>query len=72
MTTAPSTRVIAAIANEENVSPADLDPLAETVDPEAIDALFGGDAVRELTFCYAGYEVTMDGDGRVAIGLTAE
>lgn len=50
-----------------------LEPLYAVVDPEALDALFGGDGVGaagtpdRVTFTYHGYEVTVTGDRRIAL-----
>lgn len=47
-----------------------LEPIYRAIDPDALDALFdaAGETDRssvEVTFAYAGYEVTVDGNGRV-------
>jgi len=71
--TAPSTAVIAAIANKEGIDPMELEPpryetLYSVIDPEALDQLFsqpgGGGTV---VFGYCGYEVTVHADGTVEV-----
>ncbi|RCU48564.1 hypothetical protein DU504_01225 [Haloplanus salinus] len=60
-----------ALGDVEGCAPVDLDPLADYVDPDALEALFGGPraemATRSLTFEYADYTVTVDGTGHVRI-----
>lgn len=66
--------VVDAVATHEGVSVADLPPLGNAIDPDALDDLFepkfdgslrqGG----EVTFDYCGYTVVVDASGRVDIG----
>ena len=57
------------IADAGDVDPIDLPPLADVVDPDALDALFVGDGRSEGTvrFDYCGHavEVRASGDVRV-------
>ncbi|WP_410766623.1 HalOD1 output domain-containing protein [Haloferax sp. DFSO60] len=64
----PSFRVVQAVAREESVHETDLTtPLADVIDPEALDTLVeGDDGFSSLTFCYYGYEVTVDESGHVS------
>lgn len=71
--TAPvSERVIAAVAAATDTDPLELEPLFDSVDPDALDALFaneGGTTARtegQLTFPTNGCRVTVDADGTVA------
>ncbi|QLH84084.1 HalOD1 output domain-containing protein [Halosimplex pelagicum] len=61
--------VLETVAAAERVDPVDLPPLSETLDPEALNGLFGpvsGDrAPVTVAFEYCGYEVTVDGSGAV-------
>ncbi|WP_135830272.1 HalOD1 output domain-containing protein [Halorussus halobius] len=65
--------VVAAVADASEADPTRLAPLARTVDPEALDALFGdrydgtarADGVVRFSFC--GYEVVACGDGWVSV-----
>lgn len=66
-----STAVTSAVARLADVEATDLEPLARSVDPDALEALFrptfdghprpGG----RVTFPFAGYEVTVRADGTV-------
>lgn len=54
----PSAAVISAAAAVEGRSPLDLTPLAEVVDPDALDTLLTTDAgTGQYSFEYCGYEV---------------
>lgn len=56
---APSAAIISVVAEKEDCSPLALTPLAEAVDPEALDALLAQDSGPDrVTFRYCGYEVT--------------
>ncbi|MFC4448322.1 HalOD1 output domain-containing protein [Halorussus aquaticus] len=67
--TTVSDTVIAAIAEVAGVDPTQtVIPLSETIDPDALDALFAdceGDA--QVTFRVSGLEVLVRSDGRVRI-----
>jgi len=60
-----------ALADVEDCSPVDLAPLADYVDPDALEAFFGGSpaevATRSLSFDYQGHSVHVDGAGHVRI-----
>ena len=60
-----------ALADVEGCSAVDLDPLADYVDPDALEAFFCGSpaevATRNLSFDYEGYTVHVDGTGYVRI-----
>ncbi|MDL5363284.1 HalOD1 output domain-containing protein [Halalkalicoccus sp. NIPERK01] len=54
-----------AVATVEGCSVLDLEPIAETVDTDSLDALFSPanrDERYHLTLRYAGYEVAITGD----------
>ena len=60
--------VIGAVADEEGVSPLQLEPLATVVDPDALNALYADDRPGvKLEFSYHGYRVSVDVDGRLAL-----
>lgn len=66
--TAPSQAVVRAVSAVTDTEPTSLQPLYESVDPEAVDRLLrSGDAGMELTVRYLDYHVTLGGDGRVAV-----
>lgn len=54
-----SNGVCAAVAALEGVSETDLTPLAESIDPDALNRLLAdGSDTDHVTFGYAGYEIT--------------
>ena len=65
--------VVTAVADASEADPARLDPLAETIDPDALDALFDdrydgtarADGLIRFSFC--GYDVVACGDGCVSV-----
>ncbi|MFC6716791.1 HalOD1 output domain-containing protein [Natrialbaceae archaeon GCM10025810] len=72
----PSIAVVEAIARQEGVDPVDLTPpdyelLRDVVDPDALDALCsrsdGRKTTVEVRFSFNGYEVSVAGDGSVAV-----
>lgn len=68
-----SRAVVEAIADAKDVSPLDVNPpLYNTIDPDALEQFVASvdgrtAAAVEVRFTYAGYEVTVTGDGRVAV-----
>ena len=67
-----SLRVVEALATATDTAPNELDPLYNTIDPEALDRLFrpdSGDEIR-VTFEYAGSDVEIRGDGTVVVDGT--
>lgn len=67
----PCETIFERVADREGVDPLDLDPLAETIDPDAIDALVGRsareDSGLQITFAYHGYDVTVTAAGAVDV-----
>jgi hypothetical protein len=66
------TRVIQAVADADGVDPAELDPLYESLNPEALYALSEQDG-REwsLTFQFSDHQVTVDHESRIRVdGVT--
>jgi hypothetical protein len=63
--------VQAALGSVKDCSAVDLDPLADYVDPDALEAFFSGPrtdvATRSLSFEYEGHSVYVDGAGHVLI-----
>jgi hypothetical protein len=67
-----SVDVIEAVAAREGVSPTELpEPLYESIDPDALDALFQVGTGRVL-FEYLSYEVTVTSDGDVELASREE
>ncbi len=67
---AASAAVVRALAAVEGRPPLDVHPtLAESVDPDALDALLehGRGTVTRVAFTHAGYAVEVAADGRVVI-----
>lgn len=72
-TRTPSMTVVAAVADARGVDPLELEPLANAIDPEALDRLFADTydghsrTAGYLTFEVAGCDVTVTGDGEVSV-----
>lgn len=66
-----SLAVVEAVAHAEAVDPTDLPPLHETIDPDALDAIFStdppGDPAEAVSFSYCGHRVTIFADGAVTL-----
>lgn len=77
-TGAVSERVVHAVARARDVDPLELDPLYDTVDPDALDKLFGTSTASDSTvhgrivFGVAGCEVTVYSDGSVDVDARPE
>lgn len=60
-----------ALSDVEECAPTELDPLADYVDPDALEAFFTGApderAARNLTFEYNDHTVHVDGAGQVIV-----
>lgn len=70
---AASDAVVTTVANVRGEDPTVLDPLHDSIDPDALDALFAGrepDSRDYVEFAYAGYDVTVSGDGRIVVAET--
>lgn len=67
----PTEAVVAAVAEFAGSAPERLDPLYDAVEPDALDAFFDHagrtDVPQRLTFAYAGFEVTVEGDGTLLV-----
>lgn len=61
--------IVERVADRENVDPLDLPPLHDTVDPDALSALFAspGKGPENVTFTYNGYRVTVEGPEQVLV-----
>ena len=69
--TPASVAVVEAVAAREGVDPKDLpSPLYESVNPDALDALFRG-SPGQVTFEYLGYRVVVGSSGEVDLEPTA-
>lgn len=65
----PSTRIAMKLAREADVRVDELAPLAESIDPEALDDIFEHRAAPDahVTFTHEGYSITVTGDGSVLV-----
>lgn len=61
-----SEAVVTAVAKQDGIDPDNLEPLYDVIDGNALDSLFR-DGRGEVTFPYAGYEVTVDYAGVVTL-----
>ena len=67
-----SLRVVEALADATDTTPSELDPLYNTVDPEALDRLFQPDSSDDIrvTFEYGDARVEIRGDGTIMVDGT--
>lgn len=69
----PSIAIVELLANAFGCEPTALDPLHETVDPDALDTLFRSSGPRAtetdvtVSFEYVSHEVTVESDGSVVV-----
>lgn len=72
----PSYAIIETVADLEGTNPVDLTPpLYAAIDPEALNDLFTSQSestVNRITFQYAGYDVTVWGDGEFQVSSINE
>lgn len=59
-----SEEIVSVVSAVDDTDPMDLPPLAGTIDPDALDALFACEDVedRRLTFYYYSYRITITAD----------
>ena len=60
-------RVILAVAEANGVDQTELEPLYQTIDPEALDALFKPGVEGTIKFSYGDHDVVVRGDGDATI-----
>lgn len=74
--TSVSSRVVQEVADTLGVGPLELDPLYETIDPDALDSLFQTPEPAHyddrVEFTMEGCKVTVFGTGRVDVTAPAE
>jgi hypothetical protein len=71
-TSAVSTAVVLALAETMDASPLEMEPLANYVDPDALDELFGENGTTELdrgsvTFTCGDYQIAVDAAGTITV-----
>ncbi|WP_231185095.1 HalOD1 output domain-containing protein [Haladaptatus sp. DYF46] len=60
--------VVREVAARAGVQPNELPPLYDFIDPDALDrVVHSTDSDLELSFVFAGYRVTIEGDGSVRV-----
>lgn len=65
-----ATTIVRAVASVSNRETTELEPLYDTVDPEALETCVTSlceSSDCAVTFVYAGYEIRIDGDGLVTL-----
>ncbi|MBX0284717.1 hypothetical protein EGH22_00100 [Halomicroarcula sp. F28] len=66
--TPPSVAVVRLLSVATNADPTEVEPLAETVDPDALDRLVPSmDAESHLEFTHCCLSILLYGDGRAAV-----
>lgn len=67
----PSAGVVEAVATVTDSEPTELQPLAHTIDPDALNALLDShpDVDVRVAFSYAGVDVHVNGDGTGQVWL---
>jgi len=66
--TSPNAAILSTVASAAGCEEQELDVLYESVDPDAVETLFrDGTEGIELSFLFAGYRVTVRGDGTVFV-----
>jgi hypothetical protein len=71
----PSTAAVSVVAALSGEEPTEMAPLYEWIDPDALDRLFAAEGddppeSLEISFRYRTYDVTVRGDGVVAVRVT--
>ena len=69
-TVSPSVAVVEAVAVASDREPTAVEPLVETVDPDALNALVaaGGETCSTVTFEFIGHDVAVQSNGVVLVG----
>ena len=62
--------MIEAIAFVTNQDPLDIDPVADAIDPDAMDRLLGDDDTVTISFVFEEYDVEVAGSGEIIISGT--
>lgn len=66
--------IVEAVADREDCSPTEIEPLYDAINPDALNALFFFDSAQsssringEISFEYCGYLINVTSDGRISI-----
>lgn len=62
-----SEMVVQTIANQSNTDALDLPPLFDAIDPDSLDMVIREMDEGEVSFDYAGYNITVNTDGAVEV-----
>lgn len=62
-----SERVIQTVATASGTDALELPPLWDAIEPDALDTLVAGMADGEVSFAYAGYDVTVTSDETIGL-----
>ena len=66
--------IVSTVAEARDLDPVELPPLSQAIDPDSLVALLtpsgsrDGSSFQRVRFDYAGYDVTVFGDGTVELG----
>lgn len=71
----PSTELVSTVATLKGCEPTQLDPLQETIEVDALDALLTSNHTTragsiQVTFPFAGYQVSVSADGSLTVWAT--
>lgn len=67
----PAVAVVKLITDVEETDPAELPPLADTIDPDVINTFVGStkpDSEGALCFTYSGWNIFVRADGTIVVG----
>lgn len=67
MGTSASEQVVQIVANRSNTDALDLPPLFDTLDPDSLDTLIREMDDGEVSFDYAGYDITVNSHGAIEV-----
>lgn len=62
-----SEQVVQTVAERSAIGALDLPPLFDTLDPDALDTLVREMDEGQVSFVYAGYDITVDSRGAIAV-----
>jgi len=62
-----SMRVVRRVARETGTDTAELPPLYDAIDPEALDAVVESTGTKSVTFTYVDHAVSVDANGTVSV-----
>lgn len=63
-----SEKVVQKVAEQSDTDALELPPLFHTLDPDSLDTLIQGMGEGEVSFDYAGYNITVDSQEAIELG----